>query len=370
MAGKANGDGSIMLRKDGRWMGRYWVTLPNGNRKRQHIIKKDRDEVVRLMREEMSKADKGTPIYKDRNRTVKKMAEYWMSEIDPKISRPNTQHGHAQVMRKHIIPALGDIPLSSLKPEQVRRFINELIDNGVGVRTVQRVHDTLSACLREAVKLDYITRNVVRLVDKPKMEKTERKIWTSDQVTEFLNSCQDHKYYPMFLLLFHYGLRRGELLGLRWQDIDFNRDEIRIRQQYQQIDNKRFFQPPKTKAGRRDLPMMPEIREALEAHRRNVADIEYNDDLVFHGDKGNPVNPISMLRTFHYLSYRAGLPRLSLHEARHTVATLFKDLGIIPKEAQMILGHSSIYTTLDIYTHSTTQSKSKALETIAGCIFS
>ena len=266
---------------------------------------------------------------------------------------------HSIIVRNHLLPHIGKVPLTQLRPEHVRMMLNRIRTSGCGDRTRQHARNVLSAALREALRLEYVSRNVARLVDPPKYVAPERKVWTKEQVTHFLESIKGHERYPMFLLLLCCGLRRGELLGLRWNDVDFENNVIRIRQSLCFLNGKPHIGPPKTRASRRDLPLLPAVREALSRYGETT--VRYDDGLIFHSSKGNPVCPSILQRTFHRLAQKANLPPLSIHEARHTAATLLAETWASPKEAQTILGHSSITTTLQIYTHSRLQREASAL---------
>jgi len=364
MKRKANGDGSITQRKDGRWMGRYYVTLPCGTRKRQHIISKDRQTVVTRMREELALADKGTPIIRD-NQTLGEYLEYWLTNISAPRVRPTTQHARIDFVRRLIIAEIGHIKLTNLKPQHVLQMLSQLEAKNKGKYTQKRAKQLLSTALKDAMKLEIIHRNVAMLVDTPKHTHKERKVWDKSQIQQFLTHTKkiNHKYYPLFELLFYYGLRRGEVLGLRWQDIDFEKNEIHIRQTLAEVGHTIVFGEPKTRAGIRNLPLLSNVRETLLRHQ--AAEPEYADDLLFHGREGNPVYPHSLLKTFRRLCQQAGLPKISLHEIRHTVATLMKDSNVSPTDAQHILGHSDIAITLQFYTHSTAESKVTAMDALA-----
>lgn len=361
---RANGDGSIFLRKDGRWMGRYYITLPDGARKRQQIIGKDRQTVVKRMHEEMTLADKGSPIVRD-NRTLGEYLEYWLAHISAPRVRATTQENRNIVVRRHIIEEIGHYGLTALKPVHVRQLIAQLNAKGRGAYTQKRVKQLLSTALKDAMKLELVSRNVALLVDTPKHRYKERRVWDKSQVLQFLDYVKsiNHRYYPLFVLLFHYGMRRGEVLGLRWQDVDFAQGVIRIRQTLTVLNYRPAFSEPKTRASKRDLPLLPQIRVVLAEYRRSEP--EYTDNLLFHSKSGNPVDPRSLLTTFNWLSQKAGLPKICLHEIRHTVATLLKDSGVTPKDAQVILGHNDITTTLQIYTHASADSKVNAMNALA-----
>jgi len=363
---RSNGEGSLVLRKDGRWMGRYWVTLGDGTKKQQCIISKNKQKVIEKLRCEMTMADRGAPVLHDK-RTTGAYLEYWLQSIDPHQVRPTTLQLHTFITRKYLIPLLGKVTLTQLRPEHVRTMLNRMESNGCGARTMQQARNVLSAALREALNLEYVTRNVARLVNPPKYTASKRNHWTKEQVQQFFTVAETHPYYPLFLLLFSYGLRRGEVLGLRWQDIDFDKNVIRIRQALNLLNYKAVIGPLKTNASKRDLPILPFIREIPLSHYS--ASEKYGDGLVFHASTGNPVYPNTIVKIFKKLAVKAGLPPISLHEARHTTATLLAQSWSSPKEAQIILGHSSITTTLQIYTHTTQQSEAKAVGALLQSVF-
>jgi len=364
---RVNGAGSIMQRKDGRWMGRYYVTLPDGTKKRQQIISKDQQTVVEKLREEMVMADRGTPVFRD-NRTVGEYLEYWLTNISAPRVRPNTQEVRAGAVRRDVIAQIGHYQLYALKPMHVNQMIMQLRAKGKSSHTQKRAKQLLSSALKDAVRMEIVNRNVAELVDTPKHVYKERNVWSMAQVQQFLNYTKSvsHRYYPLFELLFYYGMRRGEVLGLRWQDIDFDRGSISIRQTLAEVNHKPVFNKPKTRASERDLPLIPKIQETLALYL--LTSPKYGDDLLFHSEWGNPVDPRSLLDSFNLLSKKAGLPRICLHEIRHTVATMLKDSGVTPKDAQVILGHSDITTTLQIYTHSSHENKLDAMNALAGSL--
>ncbi|MDL2327869.1 site-specific integrase [Ruminococcaceae bacterium OttesenSCG-928-A11] len=363
---RSNGEGSICKRSDGRYQGRYYVTLPDGSRKRRNLFGRTREDVAEKMRSEMTSADKGMPLYQNKNRTVEDMTIYFLEDIAPQRVRPTTLHSYKTSIKKHIIPAIGTIPLISLRAEHIKRMMKDMECRGVGFRAIRAVRCTISVVLKEAMKLEYIYRNVAELVDTPKNTPRDIVIWNGDQVAHFMNSIRGHKYYALFAMLFQYGLRRGEVLGLRWQDIDFVNNEIHIRQSRVHVDGVAYILPPKTKSGIRSLTLVPHIREALLEVKETAK--KHKDDLIFYNKCDNPVDPGSLLITFHYLTREAGLPRMTIHGIRHTLATMLKDQGRSPTDAQKILGHADVYTTMQIYTHSSDRSQQEAMGGIADII--
>jgi integrase len=354
-----------MQRKDGRWMARYYIVLPDGSKKRQQILRKDREEVVRLLHEELTKKEQGVPIYKDRDRTVAIMCDYFIKEIDPHLVRITTLRTHADHIRRLIVPHIGKIPLSNLKPEHIRLWLKELERLGTGKTVIKHAHDTLSAVLREAVKLEYLQRNVARLAKPTQPIPKEGKVWTSEQAAYFIENIQHHEYFPIYLTLFHYGLRKSEALGLRWQDVDFDKNEIHIRYQRLHFNNERHLLPLKTKASIRDLPMSQRLREVLLAEKAKYDEAGNTDGFVFRNKIDRPIDPTTLYATFRYLQRVNNMPYITVHEIRHTVATMLKDQGVSPRDAQSLLGHSCIATTLSIYTHTSKENKTNAIDNIS-----
>ncbi len=359
---RQKGEGSLTLRNDGRWMARFTVTLPTGERKRQHIVLKDKDEVMRRMRREMQSASQGISVNHD-GRTVAVWLEYWLREIHPQKVKDSTveQHRrHVRIMSEDI----GSILLSNLSPLHVRQMLDKWEARGMGRRQQQIGRNVLSAALRDALRMEYVHRNVARLVDPPKYVKSERRTWTPAEARHYLNSIREHRLYGLFLIFFQYGLRRGEACGLRWKDIDFEQNIIRVRQQLYPLGNTYKLGELKTPQSRRDLALTQHLKEVLlkEYERRGRP---FGDELLYISVRGNHLDGRSLLQFFQKSAWEADLKPITLHEIRHTVATQLKDSGVPPKEAQAILGHSSIITTLEIYTHVSADDKRKAIEKIS-----
>lgn len=356
------GEGSLTLRNDGRWMARFTVTLPTGERKRQHIVLKDKEEVMRRMREEMASASRGIAVNHD-GMTVAAWLDYWITEVHPKKVKDSTLAQN----RKHVKIISGDIGtvlLKNLSPLHVRHMMDKWDKRGMGRRQQQIARNVLSAALREALKMEYVYRNVARLVDPPKYVKTVRRTWTSVEARHYLNSIREHRLYGLFLIFFQYGLRRGEACGLRWKDIDFEQNIIRVRQQVYPVGNVYKIGELKTPQSRRDLALTDHLKEVLmkEYERRGRP---FGNELLYVSVRGNHLDGRSLLQFFQRSAWEADLKPITLHEIRHTVATALKDNGVPPKEAQAILGHSSIITTLEIYTHVSVDDKRKAIEKIS-----
>lgn len=371
MAGRrANSEGSIYRRGDGRWAGAAFVDTVSGQRKRIHIYAATRQEVHDRLADKLSEARKGirTP---DKEWTVAAYLDYWLASVVAVKNRPRTVELYEATIRLHLKPVLGTTRLSRLTVQNVQSFLNASLVKGRSIRSVHQVRSVLRAALSRAQREELIVRNVAKLIELPAWIRKPIHVWNVDQACRFLAAAESHRWYPAYLMLLLYSPRRGEVLGLRWCDIDFARNEVHIRQQLQRIGKRLEQGPVKTAAGRRDLPLIAMLRERLGrqyATRHGVAldavstEAASNEGLAFISSTGTPIDPKNFVRTFHEIRVKAGLPRITVHHTRHTAATMLKNLGVPARDAQLILGHSHVTTTQQLYQHGDTEGQAKALQ--------
>ncbi|KXP06899.1 hypothetical protein AXK59_01940 [Tsukamurella tyrosinosolvens] len=261
----------------------------------------------------------------------------------------------------------------------VQGFLDELHAEGKTAATVHQVRKVLSAALTYAMRQELIVRNVARLVELPQYTPREAEHWTPDELVKFLEVAKGDLLYPAFLLLALYGLRRGEVLGIRWCDVDFVQDELHIRQQIQRIGSDLQQVELKTASSRRDEPLLLQAREALLAQReyqtkqRESAAATWrggddHDRLVFTTRTGSALESHNLARSFHRICERAGLRRITIHGLRHSNATTQKSLQVHSRDIQAILGHGDVRTT-GIYEHVDLASKRAALEKVENLLF-
>ena len=224
---------------------------------------------------------------------------------------------------------------------------------------MQILRQILSAALSRAVREELVSRNVARLAELPTWEPGLIAPWSSAEALAFLQAAADNPLFPAFVLLLLYGMRRGEVLGLRWEDVDTDTGVIRVRQQIQRIQGQLHIGPVKTRAGSRDLPLIGLAKDALgtrrqaqDADRASLGRCWTDTGLVFTTRTGRPVEPRNLVRSFmRHLPGRQDPPDTGTRApAHHRVAPL-KDLGVPARDAQVILGHAHITTTQQIYTH-------------------
>jgi integrase len=246
----------------------------------------------------------------------------------------------------------------------VGAFCGELVASGgkcgrpLSSKTVRYVHTMLRRALRDAVADGQVVRNVAAQARPPRPRRVEMHTWTAAEVGTFLASVREDRLYAAWLLLATLGLRRGELLGLRWLDVDLTSGRIAIRQTLVMVDGKPAMAEPKTAKGRRSLTLAPQVLEAVRSHRAHQAaerlswGADYTDSgLVITTEDGRPMHPESLSGLFVRQATRAGLPQIRLHDLRHSVASILLAQGVHPKVVSEQLGHATIALTLDTYSH-------------------
>ncbi len=365
MGRRANGEGTLVRRGDGRWQASGYVLVAGGGRKRVHFYGTTQQAAREKLQAALEQARRNIPV-PETSWSVGRYLDYWMRTVVPIKTRPRTAELYESTVRLYISPFIGKKRLDKLSVQDVQELINRLYADGNSERTLHRVRTVLSSALSRAEKEELVYRNVARLIDLPKYERKAITPWTGEQATAFLAACAGHRWEIGYHLLLTYGMRRGEVLGLRWSDIDFEGDIIHVRQQLQRIQGLLQTGPVKTSAGKRDLPLLPNIREMLlRLHEMQTSD---PDELVLLSSTGTPVDPKNFVRTFHEIRDRTGLPRITVHHTRHTAATLLKNLGVPVRDVQLILGHSNITTTQEIYQHGDVTGQREALERVAAAL--
>ncbi|MGC5328331.1 tyrosine-type recombinase/integrase [Brevibacillus sp. SYSU BS000544] len=277
--------------------------------------------------------------------------------------RPSTLEQYTWAVRKQIIPAIGDVPLGKLKPFTLQEFYNNLAREGkVSSMNLRKIHTLIKAALKKAVRWELIDRNVAELLDAPREEKSEIVVWDLDQAKKFISFAESYPYYLAFLLAITTGARQGEILGLRWKDVDLERGIISIVQTLSH-DGKRMNPAPKTKAGRRTLSLPTEVTQELKRWKG------LPDHLVVQSKADTPINPRNLNRQFKNIIEKAELPNIRFHDLRHTHATLLLLQGVHPKIVAERLGHANTRMTLDTYSHLLPNMQQEAAEKFGQIFF-
>jgi len=294
----------------------------------------------------------------DRVPTLAEYMEYWLHQaVKPRV-RPLTFAGYAVNVRKHLVPALGKIRLDRLTPQDVQEMMNRRLADGLSPKTVAYAHQVLRTALELARRWELIDRNVASLVDPPRRQRPKIRPLAPDKARQFLNSVRGHRLEALFSVALAVGLRQGEALGLRWEDIDMAAGVLRVNHQLQRVDGRLTLVEPKTDRSRRTLVIPPSIIERLHDHeRRQLAERLWagpkwtDSGLVFTNRCGGPLPARNVIREFHKSLEAAGIARIRFHDLRHSCATLLLVQGVSPRVVMEILGHSEIAMTMDTYTH-------------------
>ncbi|HEY2508909.1 MAG TPA: hypothetical protein VGI58_20520 [Streptosporangiaceae bacterium] len=300
-----NGEGTISgPRKDGRYVGAFYASTTAGTRKRIYVYGRTREEVHGKLVDEQAKASRGVPV-PAQSWKLGPYLDYWLEQVIKPNRRPATYALYEMVARRHLIPGLGKYPLRRLSVPIVQTFLNGQLRAGRSVRLVQVMRQVLSAALGRPVREELITRNVARLVELPGWAPKTVQPWSPAEALPFLTEAAGDNLYPAFALLLLYGMRRGEMLGLPWHDIDLDRGPLHVRQQLQRVSGELHIGPVKTRAGARDLPLLGLASAALTA-RRTDQDVDRSrlgsawpdTGLVFTTRTGRPIEPRNLVRSF------------------------------------------------------------------------
>jgi integrase len=330
-----------------------------GKYKQQWVsVKGTKKEAEKRLAEILNQVDNGT-FLKPNKTTLAEYLEQWLKDYAWPNLAPRTAEGYEHICRHHFIPVLGNMTLTQLKPEHLQRYYSEKLTKGLSAQTVRHHHTVLHKALQTAVEWGLLSRNIADAVRSPQVQRPEMQTWDEDDITRFLESARNSFYYVLFYTALFTGMRRSELLALRWQDIDFMFSQIYVSRSLQVLKNgKAVFGPPKTAAGKRTVAIPPSAILLLKEHKEKQA-LEHtmlgtplkDGDLVFSHIDGTPLLPNTVTHAWIKLVRRIGLKRIRLHDARHTHASLMLKQGTHPKVVQERLGHASIQITLDTYSH-------------------
>ncbi|MFJ2213475.1 tyrosine-type recombinase/integrase [Streptomyces sp. NPDC101062] len=363
---KPSGEGTIYPRKDGRYEGAAWVLASNGTRKRVRVYGATRAEAHTKLTRVKSQNDQGVPAA-DKVWNISEYLDYWLESVIKPNRRPTTYEAYESNTRNYLKPGLGTLKLPQLTVPTLQQFLNRQLSDGRSVRKVQMLRETLSSALSQAMYEELLTRNVARLVKLPGRESSDVNPWSPSEVTRFFDAARNHKWYSAFLLVALYGLRRGEVLGLRWEDIDSKTSVIKIRQQVVRANGVIHVGPLKTRAGRRDLPLLPAVAKELADRKSRQLDTP-DGALIFTTSTGHSIEPNKLTEAFYAICAQYGLRKIKLHHLRHTAATILKDLGVPARDAQLLLGHSNIAITQQIYQHDTMDSRRDAMQRVGKAV--
>ncbi len=350
-----------------------WLTTTDGTLKRFRFYGRTQAEVRTQVTEARAKEEQGIPRAK-KSWHVGEYLDYWLEHGVRSKRRPLTYRRSETIVRLYLKPGLKKHTVGKLSVHTVQLFLDQLHSCGTSPSTVHQIRKVLSAALTWAVRKELLARNVARLVELPRYKPKEAAHWNVAEVQMFLNAIQEEPLQPLFILLTFYGLRSAEGRGIRWCDVDWQNEQLHIRQQVQRIDCRMQQVDLKTDSSYRDEPLLSTVKAALQKQRRWQAKARMaateswqgtgdENELVFTTRTGRPIEARNVYRSFQRILMQHNLRRITLHGLRHSNATAQKTLDVPARDTQAILGHSDIRTTA-IYTHVDVESKRAALERV------
>ncbi|MCA1703729.1 MAG: site-specific integrase [Actinobacteria bacterium] len=393
---RANGEGSIFPYRNG-FAAYTWVTKPNGQRQRKYIYGKTREEVHEKWLKLQQQARQGPMAT-----SVPKLGEflvYWLNEVVRPNLAPATYINYELFVRLHIIPGLGAKRLDRLSVRDVQTWINEVAricqccaqgkdavrpekkrrccavdkccEAQLSPRTVNDVRACLRAALSQAVTEDLIVKNTAKSIKLPSARKRKGKVWSSEEARQFLESARLERdpLYAVYVLILVLGLRKGEVLGLTWDDVDLDASELSIGRQLQRVSRQLLHRETKTSTSDATLPLPDICAAALKLRKAEEADAREKAGSAWQGGKlifttkwGTPIEPRNFNRSWDARCAKAGVRKITVHDGRRTCATLLVDLDVHPREVMQILRHAQIAVTMEIYAQASSRATRAALK--------
>jgi integrase len=366
MAGRRmNGDGGLYQRADGRWFGSITLGYDgDGRRRRKTVSARTREDARRKLRDLQREVEAGRTVTTNEE-TVAQLLVRWDRDVLSTQVRPLARENYKSVADHHIVPTLGKKKVGKLTVADVQSLLAAKLAGGpdgkpkpLSVSSVRRIRSVLAQALAECVVEGTLTRNVAALTKPPKSHRTEGRTLTPEQAKKLLEAMNDHRLGSLFGLMLATGLRRGEALGLRWDDVDLKKGVVVVRRQLQRVGGELVANDVKTTKSRRAVNIAPPVAKILKARKVAQAKdrLAYGEawvetGYVFTTQLGTPLDPRNIQRDFETICTKAGLGKWHPHELRHSAASLMLAAGVPLQVVSEMLGHSSIRMTADVYGH-------------------
>lgn len=354
MARRGHGEGSIYQRKDGRWA----ASISIEGLKRKTFYGKTRKEVQEQLKKALHEQQQGT-LATGPKQTVKTFLENWMEDVHKANIRLSSYRKNKVLLNKHILPAIGHIQLQKLTAQQVQAFYTQKLKEGLSVSMVRGMHALLHKALDQAVRWKIVSVNVCDAVSQPSESRHEMHILNKEQAQKLLEAAKGHRLETLLTVALATGMRKGELLALRWEDVNIEEMSLQVKRTIAgQFNGEYRENEPKTASGRRNIVLPQFAIDALKQHRirqleaRLLAGEAWVDrDLVFSNVDGDYLPLTTLYYSFQALLKKAELPPIRFHDLRHSAATILLSMGVPAKVIQELLGHSQISITLNTYSH-------------------
>jgi integrase len=366
---RQHGEGSVFKRADGRWAAT--VELPrtvSGKRQRKTVYGHTLAEVMQRKREVQVSVVRHIPL-PDERRTTGEFLEWWLRELLPGTVRDRTVEGYRGYVERYMKPAFGSVPLVKLGPEHVLAMLRSMEARGLSPTTRTQARAILRRALNQALRWEWVHRNVAALVDSPGTPRPKTDdVLTYDEACRLLAAAKGDRLEALWVLILAVGLRRGEALGVRWDAVDLDKGTLRVEAALDRVKGAGIVRvEPKTDRSRRTVLLPAMVVDALRSHRARQAaerlaacSLWEDHGLVFTTDVGTPIDPANATHRFQSLTARAGLGHRRLHALRHTAATLLLEQGVPLDLIADTLGHASFAFTKDVYAHATPKRRREA----------
>ena len=375
---RANGEGSIRKRPDGRWEGRYTAGRDpeTGKTVYKNVLGKTQAEVKAKLKQAIQETSEVDTL-KAAQYTVGQWMDIWFENYAKIKVRPTSHQTYRGYIDNHIKPNIGKIQLNKLTTLELQKLYKKLLSRGrvdrieakgqpkgLSPKTVRNIHQVISSAMDFAKAQKLIAVNPTDGCALPKLEHREMKTLPVEQLASFLREAKESGVFEMYYIELATGLRRGELLGLKWEDLDLEQCTLRVQRQVSRINGEVVEAPLKTKNSYRTISLGEDAVGILKEQRKKCGGSEY----VFPSPTGGPISPDSVIQMLHRVLKRAGLPKVRFHDLRHTFATVALQNGVDIKTVSGMLGHYSAGFTLDTYAHVTTAAQREAAKTMGNVL--
>jgi len=375
---RGNGEGSIYQRaSDGRWIGSIVVGFNERGRPQRRTVSAAtrREAVVKLTKLQRDIGD-GLEA-KDHGVTLEQLIAKWYEDVLCYQVQEAAALNYLSIARNHVLPTLGKKRLRDLTPVHVDHLLAKKLKSGLAPSTVRRIRSVLAQALDQATRWGYVTRNVATLSRSPKVPRREGRTLSPEQARAFLSALEGHRNEALYAVMLATGLRRGEALGLRWDDLDETSAVLRVRRQLRRDQVGLVVADTKTSTSRRALnltspllTLLQQHKERQDAERELLNGIWEDSGLIFTSTVGTPLDPRNLLREFKGICRKAELGDWHVHELRHSAASLMLAQGVPLQVVSRVLGHASIRMTADVYGHVLDPDRAMAADAIGSLLWS
>lgn len=312
--------------------------------------KKEAQEALAVLLADLKRGE----YIEDTKITFYELVSDWLQHTKPNIKQ-TTYAKYSRILAAHIKGSIGNLKIANLKPLHIARFYAQKSET-LAPNTVRTIHNVISGSLTWAVKMGLIKKNPAENAELPKAKRRSFKVWSPVEIRQFLEAAKNRRHFPIYYLALMTGMRQGEILGLKWEDVDLENGVIHISRNWTMTDTvKQLAEGGKTEGARRSIDISQSVIDVLKEHKNKQAKelqaLGIDTDFVFTNAKGELLHPTSIREFFQDAQKAAGVPVIRFHDLRHTHASILLQKGVHPKIVSERLGHSSISITLDIYSH-------------------